>query len=102
MGVSTAYQELNKRGSFPGQIDLWAEAGRYFKQLHTEMISHLLGQIQDSLDNMVYLAVRETSLQITERREPDIHIRRKSDLPSTPAPEWDYPAAATTAATNFS
>jgi hypothetical protein len=78
---SAAYVQLLQRGPFPGQIDPWAEAGRYFQQIHSGMIGAVLRQIKDALVPLGYVAVRETSLQITERREPDIHVR--TTLPVT-------------------
>lgn len=90
---SKSYIELLKQGPLPGQIDPWAELGHYFQQIHSEMISHLLSQIRPSLLSMGYFAGRETSLQIAERREPDIHIRRRENAPSHTA-SLDYLQAA--------
>ncbi len=57
------------------------------------MIGDLLTQIQDPLIELGYEAGRETSLQILERREPDIYVHREgSTIASTPA--WNYPEAA--------
>lgn len=90
---SEAYFHHLEQGPLPEQIDPWAELGRYFQQLHSGMIDHLLGQIRQPLVLMGYFAGRETSLQIAERREPDLHIRRQDDL-STQHPPLDYPQAA--------
>lgn len=93
MMYSTAYIEHLKRGPFWGRTDPWAEAGRYFQQLHSEIISHLLVQMQDSLLAMGYIAGRETSLQIAENRQPDVFIRR-SPTASKSLMQWDYGLAA--------
>jgi hypothetical protein len=91
MTYSVAYREWLKAGPFPGQIDPWAEDARYFQSIHSGMIEHLLGQIQDPLLDKGYLVGKETSLQIAEGRIPDLNIRRETGgLPS----HWDYSAAA--------
>jgi hypothetical protein len=91
---SQAYNQLFKQGPFPGRIDPWAEAGRYFPQIHAGMIGHLLDQVQDDLFDMGYVAGRENSLQIAERREPDIYIERHENVPTVSVSTWDYAAAA--------
>jgi hypothetical protein len=91
---SPAYLEHRKRGPFPGQVDPWAEAGRYFQQIHAGMIGHILEQIQDSLDQLGYVAGRETSLQIAEGREPDVYGYQKREKPDPSGGYWDYAAAA--------
>jgi Protein of unknown function (DUF4058) len=90
---STHYVEHIKRGPFPGRVDPWAEAGRYFQQLHAEMISTLMLQTQDTLIEMGYSIGREASLQITERREPDIYIEQEINNVQPPV-SWNYPQAA--------
>ncbi|MBC7871460.1 MAG: DUF4058 family protein [Chitinophagaceae bacterium] len=50
-------------GPFPHQVDPWAEIPRYFNQLHTSMVQHLLMQIQDMLWSMGYVASLEPSVQ---------------------------------------
>lgn len=92
MPYSDAYVQHLKRGPFSGRTDPWAEVGRYFHQIHSGMIDHILGQISDSLLAMGYIASRETSLQIAEGREPDVAVR--SSTPVATAPGWDYAAAA--------
>lgn len=92
--ASQAYVEWRLRGPFPGRIDPWAEVGRYFKPIHAGMISDLLAQIQRPLLEMGYETGRETSLQITERSEPDIHIRETEPRTTEVANDWDYAAAA--------
>lgn len=91
--LSRAYIELLKRGAFPGRIDPWAEQARYFQQIHSNMIGNLIDQMQDTLEQMGYVAGRETSLLIGENKpEPDIYIERN---PVTPTPEkWNYFEAA--------
>src|SRR5688572_21277940 len=63
---SKAYNELLKIGAFPGQIDPWAEA-RFFHAIHGGMIGHLMEQIQGPLEEIGYIAGRETSLTIADR-----------------------------------
>ncbi len=87
------YREVYKQGPFPHRIDPWSEAPHYFQQIHSEMISHILTQIQDRLFDMGYYAGREASLQIAENREPDIFIQRTMNA-SQPQLRWDYVLAA--------
>jgi hypothetical protein len=93
---SAEFVEHLTNGPFPGTIDVWAEAGRYFQQIHSGMIDHILEQIQRPLLAMGYLAGKETSLQIMEGRQPDVFVRRSGDQGGrTPTLErWDYVAAA--------
>lgn len=89
------YVQLLKKGPFPGLIDIWAEAGRYFQQIHSGMIDHILGQIQDPLLEMGYIAGKETSLQVIEGREPNVFVRRETPLPTEKSTaKWNYAAAA--------
>lgn len=90
--MSDAYTQHRLRGPFPECIDPWGEAGRYFQQIHAGMIGHLLEQVQPRVESLGYLAGRETSLQIAERREPDIYVR--TDAPPTTTPSWDYALSA--------
>ncbi len=92
MPYSDAYVECLMRGPFPGTIDPWAEAGRYFHQIHAGMIGALLEQLHLPLLRMGYVASREVSLQIAEGREPDVTVRAGESLPA--AKSWDYAAAA--------
>jgi hypothetical protein len=78
MPYSDMYVELLMRGPFPGTIDPWAEAGRYFHQIHAGMIGALLEQLRLPLLRMGYVASREVSLQIAEGREPDMAVRARS------------------------
>lgn len=91
MPYSDAYVQHLKQGPFPGRVDPWAEAGRYFHQLHGSVIDHLVDQIQDSLLERGYIAGKEVSLQIVEGRQPDLFVTSK-DITSRSA--WDYEAAA--------
>lgn len=90
---SEAYVRLLKQGPLAGQIDPWAEVGRYFHQIHSGMIDQILGQIRLPLLAMGYYAGRETSLQIAEYRQPDVYVRRKTEAPRQPT-AWDYEQAA--------
>jgi Protein of unknown function (DUF4058) len=86
MRYSDEYIQQLTPGPFPNQIDPFAEAGRFFQQLHSEMISHLLGQMQKPLLAMGYIAGRETSLQIAEQRQPEQSAEAKQ--------AWNYAQAA--------
>lgn len=90
---SEAYINLLEQGPFVGQTDPWAEAGRYFQQLHSSLIEQFISQVRRPLLQMGYLVGKETSLQITERREPHFHIQDRQDPPRT-VQSWDYSAAA--------
>ncbi len=89
---SQQYIQIYKRGPFPGTLDPWAEAGRYFHQIHAGMIGALLHQLQDSLLARGYHAGRETSLQVLESTQPDLFIQRSQGRAHTHP--WDYSAAA--------
>jgi hypothetical protein len=92
---SPAYFNLLKLGAFPGRIDPWAEQARYFQQIHSGMIGHLIDQMQDTLEQMGYVAGRETSLLIGEvRQEPDIVVERNLDITPQIPTEWNYWEAA--------
>lgn len=90
---SAQYRDLAKQGPFPGRIDPWAESGRYFQQIHSGIIGHLITQIDPHLFEMGYLVGKEASLQIAEGREPDIFIQRAMNA-SVPLHSWDYELAA--------
>lgn len=87
--VSQAYIDHLKQGPFPQHLDPWVEIGRYFQQLHSEIISHLLGQIVTPLLRMGYYVGREASLQIVESSKPDLYIQHSQD-PTPPIQAWDY------------
>jgi hypothetical protein len=44
---SPEYIRLRQQGAFAGRIDPFAEAGRYFQQIHSGMINHLQDQLQE-------------------------------------------------------
>ncbi len=91
----STYRETYKQGPFPHLIDPWAEAPRYFQQIHSGIINDILTQIQDTIFDMGYLAGKETSLLVTERREPDIFV--PSHQTSSPSQSnWNYTQAAST------
>lgn len=90
---SQAFIDHMTAGPFPNRPDPWGEAGRFFHQLHGEIISHMLGQLRAPLLHMGYIAGRETSLQIAENRQPDLYIQRPTP-PTEPAPPWSYAQAA--------
>jgi uncharacterized protein DUF4058 len=92
-GFSQAEINHVERGPFPGQIDPWAETGHYFKGIHSDMISNLIAMTKQPLFALGYFAGREASLQISEGREPDIHILRQ-DAPSERFRKWNYELAA--------
>jgi hypothetical protein len=92
--LSAAYIDLLTQGPFPGQLDYWAEAGRYFQQIHSGMIEDLLRQLRLPLLEMGYLIGKETSLQVIEGAQPDLFLREQSMINTVPKPGWDYAAAA--------
>jgi Protein of unknown function (DUF4058) len=92
---SQSYVQHLTQGPFPRQIDPWAEMGRYFHQLHSEIISDLLGQIREPLLMMGYFAGRESSLQIAEDRQPDIYFHLQY-RPASEVSTWNYTQAAAT------
>lgn len=81
--------ELLKQGAFPEHFDPWLEKGRFFHQLHAQMIGNLLNEIQSRAIELGYIVGRETSIQISQS-EPDLSFRRNRDL--SPKPR-DYAAA---------
>lgn len=83
-------------GPFPDRIDPWAEAARFFHQIHGGMINYLGDQIRPTLVRMGYMVGREASLQIAERRQPDIFIQRREEPAAAPV-SWSYSGAAETA-----
>ena len=91
----STYRETYKQGPFPHRIDPWAEAPRYFQQIHSGVINDILTQIQDTIFDMGYLAGKETSLLVTERREPDIFVRSHQTT-NLPQASWNYSEAAST------
>jgi hypothetical protein len=80
---------LLKAGPFPGRVDPFAEAPRYFQQIHSSMIQAILRSYGDVLLEMDYLATSQLSRQIAEPRQTDF-----SDEPTSFEAQWDYPAAA--------
>lgn len=89
-----AYIQHRKQGAFPTQVDPWAEAGRYFHQIHSGMINHLQAQLQDKLMALGYQAGKEASLQIFANREPDLYVQ-DTLIEREPVPDWNYEAVAT-------
>jgi Protein of unknown function (DUF4058) len=86
-GYSQAEAALYQQGAFANRIDPWAETGRYFQSLHSEIIGRLLQQLRDPLLAMGYVAGRETSLQVTAGREPDIYVQTSR---APVVAKWDY------------
>lgn len=83
--MSTAledYVEHRKQGPFPNRVDLWAEIGRYHKQIHAGMIDVIASDLETELASRGYFISREASLQIATDREPDIFVRHDTP-PST-------------------
>jgi hypothetical protein len=93
MAFSKAYVEHLQKGPFPGQVDPWAEAGRYFQQIHSSMIDNLVAQSTPVLLEMGYIVGREASLQIADGREPDIFVQAAMNAPTSRL-RWDYETAA--------
>jgi len=91
---SDQYVEHQSRGPFSGRVDPWAEAGRYFQQIHSGMIDSLLVQMKPDLNRRGYIVGKEVSLQIAEGREPDIFVQRAMDRsPTMPALDYELAAA---------
>ncbi|MBL8134748.1 MAG: DUF4058 family protein [Anaerolineae bacterium] len=94
-GAHLDYAEILRRGPFPGCVDPWAEAGRYFHQLHGGIISEMLTRLNDRLIETPYSAGREISLQIVENKKPDLFVvsdhEPEVEPPSLP---WDFRQAA--------
>lgn len=91
---SEAYVNYLSAGPFAGRTDPWAEAGRYFHQIHGCMISDLLERLRLPLLQFGYVAAREASLQIVERTQLDVTVRSRVTSPE-PLLEWNYAEAAT-------
>jgi len=90
---SPDYIQHRQHGAFTGRIDPWAEAGRYFQQIHSGMIHQLQDQLQDDLNARDYQAGKEASLQIFANREPDIYVQ-DNQTPPRDVSSWDYVAVA--------
>jgi hypothetical protein len=88
-----SYREVLKDGPLPEVIDPWAEIGMYFHQLHSGMIEWMVQQLQDPLIDMGYLIGKESSLQVTQGREPDLFVQTDRQ-PSASVLLWDYVGAA--------
>ena len=92
---SREYADLLSNGPFPGRIDPWSETARYFHQIHSGMINHILEQLRIPLLRRGYVAGKEASLQIIDGQQPDIYVQRAiPDIQDTSA-AWDYVTAAT-------
>lgn len=89
----STYREVYKHGPFPHRIDPWAEAPHYFQQIHSGIIADIFNQIHDTIFDMGYLAGKETSLLIAERREPDIFVRSRHTTDHAQT-NWNYQQAA--------
>ena len=90
---SPEYIQFRQQGAFAGKIDPWAEAGRYFQQIHSGMIHQLQDQLQDQLNALDYQAGKEASLQIFANRQPDIYVQ-DNQQPVRETQDWDYVAVA--------
>lgn len=91
---SKEYVRLLETGPFPGRMDPFAEQPRYFQQLHAGMIGVLLGEIRRPLLEMGYIVGREASLQIAEKREPDVYVSQQAGQAKPAGTTWDYDRAA--------
>jgi hypothetical protein len=89
----TTYRDTLFAGPFAGKPDPWAEAGRYFHQIHAGLIGALLEHLRTPLFDLGYFARREASLQITEQDDPDVFVRHTDPPPADSA--WNYDRAAT-------
>ncbi|MDZ4769047.1 MAG: DUF4058 family protein [Chloroflexota bacterium] len=86
---SQQYADHLKKGAFPDRIDPWAEAPRYFQQIHANMIGNLQQVLNDELERRGYTVGREVSLQVLENREPDLHIYKRP-VSNDAQPRWDF------------
>lgn len=91
---SAAYLQVLQRGAFPNQIDPFAEAGRYFQQIHSGMIHWLQDQLQDDLNLRGYQVGKEASLQIVANRQPDLYIQQSQATPSDELLNYELVATA--------
>lgn len=87
------YRQWLLAGPFPETSDPWAESGRYFHQMHADMISGIIEQIRDPLLDLGYYTTRETSLQIAEGKQPDIGILESQSV-MPPRSTFNYATAA--------
>lgn len=95
MTYSEEYSRHLEQGPFPGRIDPWAEAARYFQQIHGNMIALLMMRLQPRLRPMGYVIAREATLHIAGERKPDLNIQQAKTAPRTkPVSDWSYAAAA--------
>ncbi len=91
---SEAYLALRRHGPFHGQIDPWAEGGRYFQQIHAGMIGYIADKLRDPLESMGFMVGRETSLTIAEGRKPDLFMEAAPGMPPQPIQHWNYRGSA--------
>lgn len=82
---TSVYTSTLLRGPFPGRIDPWSELPRYFQQLHASLIGLLQKDLQPKLLAKGYLVGRETSLQITAGKEPDLTVQKGQPAIADPA-----------------
>lgn len=94
MVFSEAYVALQVRGPFPNAMDPWLEAERYFHQLRGAMIGEIVISLAHTLLQKGYFLSRETSLQIAERRQPDVGVQRVVAGAAQVTQIWDYAAVA--------
>lgn len=80
MEYSEAYIQYLKRGPFPEQIDPWVENGRYFRQIHSDILFSFLAQYHDSLLKKGYITSLDWTLQNGERTNAHIDIVPKLNL----------------------
>lgn len=92
MVISQAVITLLESGPCPDTLDPWVENAHYFHQLHGELLSAIVGALRPMLTARGYTLGREASLQIAERRTPDISIQTRNAPGNSPS--WDYAAAA--------
>jgi hypothetical protein len=85
--------QLETEGPFPRRIDPFAEAARYFQQIHSGMIYELQQQLRRPLYDRGYQIGKEASLQVVARREPDLFVREQQPG-REPADAVDYPTMA--------
>lgn len=87
---SEDYLDLLAQGPFPGSIDPWGEAERYFPQMAGGILSALQDAYHGELIAQGYHVSRETSLQAFA---DSLHTFELATLPE-PTSAWDYVTAA--------
>jgi hypothetical protein len=92
MPYSDEYVHYLQRGPFPGRIDPWAEAPRYFKQVRSGVVGALHTSLHDDWLKRGYIPILDASIQMPELRQPNLYLRRQQDT-QLGQDAWDYETA---------